>query len=39
MRMMDTCNTTNVRVNYVHQLQHALRLCGLNELANNFKLE
>ena len=22
----------------VHELQHALRLCGLNELANNFKL-
>ncbi len=24
--------------NYVHTLQHALRLCGLNELADNFKL-
>ena len=24
---------------YVHQLQHALRLCGLNELADNFKIE
>lgn len=23
---------------YVHQLQHVLRLCGLNELADNFKL-
>lgn len=23
---------------YVHELQHALRLCGLNELANNFKV-
>ena len=23
---------------YVHQLQHALRLCGLNELADNFKV-
>lgn len=23
----------------VHQLQHVLRLCGLNELADNFKLE
>lgn len=23
---------------YVHQLQQALRLCGLNELANNFKI-
>ena len=25
-------------VKYVHELQHALRLCGLNELANNFKI-
>lgn len=24
---------------YVHELQHALRLCGLHELADNFKLE
>lgn len=23
---------------YVHELQHALRLCCLNELANNFKI-
>lgn len=23
---------------YVHELQHALRLCGLNELAGNFKV-
>lgn len=23
---------------YVHQLQHALRLCGLNDLADNFKV-
>lgn len=23
----------------VHELQHALRLCGLNELADNFKIE
>lgn len=23
---------------YVHELQHALRLCGLNELADNFKI-
>lgn len=23
---------------YVHELQHALRLCGLGELANNFKI-
>lgn len=25
-------------INYVHELQHALRLCGLNELADNFKI-
>lgn len=24
---------------YVHELQHALRLCGLNDLADNFKIE
>lgn len=23
---------------YVHELQHALRLCGLNKLANNFQV-
>ena len=23
---------------YVHEMQNALRLCGLNELANNFKV-
>jgi len=26
-------------ISFVHQLQHALRLCGLNELADNFKVE
>ena len=25
-------------LNYAHQLQHALRLCGLDELADNFKV-
>lgn len=25
-------------IKYVHELQHALRLCGLNELADNFKV-
>lgn len=24
---------------YVHELQHALRICGMNELADNFKIE
>ena len=29
----------NYRIDYVHELQYALRLCGLNELADNFKVE
>ena len=28
----------NFKCEYVHQYQHALRLCGLNELADNFKI-
>lgn len=28
----------NIKCEYVHQLQHVLRLCGLNELADNFKV-
>ena len=28
----------NYAIDYVHELQHALRLCGLNELADNFKI-
>ena len=27
-----------IPVKYVHQLQHVLRLCGLDELADNFKV-
>lgn len=27
-----------IRVNYVHELQHLLRLIGLSEMANNLKL-
>lgn len=27
-----------VVINYVHQLQHALRLCGLDDLADSFKI-
>lgn len=26
-------------INYVHELQHALRICGLKELADNFEVE
>lgn len=29
----------SIEVKYVHILQHALRLCGLRELADNFKVE
>lgn len=25
--------------NYVHELQHALKICGLNDLVDNFKVE
>ena len=28
----------NIKCEYVHQLQHALRLCGFDELADNFKI-
>ena len=28
----------NLKCEYVHQYQHFLRLCGLNELADNFKV-
>lgn len=27
-----------IKLDSVHQLQHALRICGLNDLADNFKL-
>ena len=38
--IFSTSTDTNcgIEVNYVHELQHALRLCGLNELADNFKV-
>lgn len=29
---------SDIEINYVHELQHLLRLCGLNELSNNFKI-
>ena len=28
----------NIHLRHVHTLQHAFRLCGLNELADNFKI-
>ena len=38
--IFSTSTNTNrgIDVNYVHELQHALRLCGLNEIADNFKV-
>ena len=33
----DTNNTPFV-IQYVHELQHALRLCGLNKMADNLKM-
>jgi hypothetical protein len=27
----------NLRLQYVHQLQYVLRMCGMDDLANNFK--
>lgn len=29
---------TDTRTPFVHELQHVLRLCGLNKLADNFKI-
>lgn len=29
----------HIELHFVHELQHALRICGLNDLAYNFKLE
>lgn len=36
---MSLPNTQIANICYVHELQHLLRLCGLNELADNFKME
>lgn len=36
---VNVCNEVNVYYTYVHEIQHALRMCGLNDLANNFKIE
>lgn len=29
----------DIIIEYVHELQHILRICGLNELADNLKIE
>lgn len=33
------CIGADIRIYNVHELQHILRLCGLNELADNFIVE
>ena len=29
----------NARVNYLHEFQHALRICGLRDMADNLKID
>lgn len=36
--IMSEVSSLCTKIEYVHELQHALRLCGLDELANNFKV-
>ena len=36
--LVGMCMGEDLEFHYVHELQHALRLCGLNELADNFKI-
>lgn len=40
VNLFSTSTDTNcgIDINYVHELQHALRLCSLNKLADNFKI-
>lgn len=33
------CGMVSLLIVHVHQLQHALRLCRLNDLADNFKIK
>jgi len=45
MRVLTSCYDLDMNTIFehrciaVHELQHALRLCGLNELADNFKID
>lgn len=34
----ECCDINQIKLDSVHQLQHALRLCRLDELADNFKV-
>lgn len=36
---IDGGERVSIPIRYIHELQHALRLCGLNDLAENFKIE
>lgn len=38
LEITGTLNNIDVNIFYVHELQHALRLCGLSELADNLKI-
>lgn len=38
LEITGTLNNIDVNIFYVHELQHALRLCRLDELANNLKV-
>lgn len=35
----EVCDVIERHINYVHELQHLLCLCGLKAMANNFKIE
>ena len=36
--IMSEVSSLCTKIEYVHELQHALRLCGLSELADNLKI-
>ena len=38
-QMRGTNRIHSCEITYVHELQHALRLCGLSDIADNFKIE
>lgn len=33
------CGMVSLLVNYVHELQHTIRICGLSDLADNLKIQ
>lgn len=38
LEITGTLNNIDINISYVHELQHALRLIGLDELADNLKI-